>query len=338
MATDYGTILRDIGYKLNDRGNYWQTAALFRDGDNNTAISIYKDTGVWIDFVESGKHLPFEALLQKTLKVNDVSGYLTGLSRVSHVTRELLKEERTFPESSLRKLLPDYDYFCSRKISRTTQEFYKCGLATQGKMYQRITFPIYRLDGKIHGFIGRQVVYNEKYPKWSNFGKTAEWFYPFFSVEGVREQIQAEQRVFLIESIGDSMALCQNDIKNNLVCFTNKVSSKMLSKLSGLGVDIVLSLGNDEGQNRGFDGALTILLKLMDIVDLNKIWFCPPTAGDFGDMEERGEISEWKKGLVFDAQSNKEGIKRLLDYAPKAKIAKGLIPKVKKLRKEWELL
>ena len=37
-----------LGFKLNDRGSYWQTNAIFRNGDNQTAIQIYKDKQ-WMD-------------------------------------------------------------------------------------------------------------------------------------------------------------------------------------------------------------------------------------------------------------------------------------------------
>ena len=62
---DYASILRNLGYTLSDRGSYWQTSAIYRGGDNKTAISIYKDSGVWTDFVAGSVALPFELLLKK---------------------------------------------------------------------------------------------------------------------------------------------------------------------------------------------------------------------------------------------------------------------------------
>lgn len=63
--SDYKTILENLGYKLSDRGTFWQTSAIYRNGDNPTAIQVYKDTGVWKDFVEDTNFLPFEALVKK---------------------------------------------------------------------------------------------------------------------------------------------------------------------------------------------------------------------------------------------------------------------------------
>ena len=74
---DYGEILRGLGYNLVNRGNYWQCSALFRDGDNRTALKIYKNTGVWRDFVAGGKSQPFEALVKKTkIQTVVIGGFL----------------------------------------------------------------------------------------------------------------------------------------------------------------------------------------------------------------------------------------------------------------------
>lgn len=331
---DYASILKEIGYKLEDRGSYWQTSAVFRNGDNKTSLRIYKDTGVWSDFVEGQKPRPFEALLRKTLKTNDISKYLDG-TKVSNIIYKkidkLLKEEKTYPDQCLKKLLPDRHYFESRGIPSWVQKEYQCGLATSGKLYQRIVFPIRRQDQKIHGFIGRKVIQNNDSPKWLNFGKTADWFYPYFTVDGVADQIKQEGLVFVVESIGDSMSLYRSGVMNNIVCFTNKMQPKITSRLSNLGVNIALSFNNDEGQNRGFDGALSSLIKLADTVDLDRIWFCPPPKGDFGEMNDE-EVREWRSSLDF-SKSSKESLIQLLGYAPKANISKNLMDKLAKIEK-----
>ena len=81
----YKEILENLGYKLSDHGSYWRTSALYRSGDNPTALQIYKDSGVWKDYVEDSIFLPFEALVQKTTKTSNVKSILkdlknTGLS------------------------------------------------------------------------------------------------------------------------------------------------------------------------------------------------------------------------------------------------------------------
>ena len=57
-------------------------------------------------------------------------------------------------------MLPHFDFYIKppKSISKETLLDYKCGLATEGKMYQRIVFPIFNKDAKIHGFSGRKVL------------------------------------------------------------------------------------------------------------------------------------------------------------------------------------
>ena len=64
-------ILQSLGYKLNDNGRYWRTSAVYRGGDNQTSLHIYKDTGCWRDYVAQTPFLSFEKLIAASLKTND---------------------------------------------------------------------------------------------------------------------------------------------------------------------------------------------------------------------------------------------------------------------------
>jgi hypothetical protein len=64
-------ILTNLGYKLSDFGNHWRTSALYRGGTNPTALQVYKDSGVWVDFVKNSSYLPLESLVSATLQTND---------------------------------------------------------------------------------------------------------------------------------------------------------------------------------------------------------------------------------------------------------------------------
>ena len=103
--TDYKSVLEELGYRLKDHGSYWRTSAVYRSGDNSSALQIYKDTGVWKDYVEDSMFLPFEALLQKTLNTNDKSvlgSYLksSGVNIYERPAKKnLLNEENTYPDA-----------------------------------------------------------------------------------------------------------------------------------------------------------------------------------------------------------------------------------------------
>ena len=68
MSDMFKQVLQEIGYTLVDCGDHWRTNALYRDGDNRTAIQIYKNTGVWTDYIKSEGYRPLKSLIELTLK------------------------------------------------------------------------------------------------------------------------------------------------------------------------------------------------------------------------------------------------------------------------------
>ena len=149
--------LESVGYKLLDFGNHWRTSALYRGGDNQTSIRIYKNTGVWTDFVQGNKSLPFERLLQLTLnndqkKLKDIMASLKKSDEFVYTKKETIEMEEIYPEEMLKKLFPNFNFYTKKGFSEETLKFYKTGLAGAGKMYRRMVFPIYNEHQQIIGF------------------------------------------------------------------------------------------------------------------------------------------------------------------------------------------
>ena len=289
---NYKEVLENLGYRLKDHGAYWRTNAVYRSGDNSTALQIYKDTGVWKDYVEDSSFMPFEALLQKTLNTKDpnaVKHYLkdNGVNIGARIKQKhLLKEEKTYSPNVLQKLLPHHDFYIDKGMSKETLQDFKCGLAMSGKMYQRVIFPIFRKDGRIHGFSGRKATDDDR-PKWLHMGKSSNWFYPYYNIQHVQESILEKQSVHIVESVGDCLSLYNSGVKNVLVSFGLNISPKFISRLSMLPVSkIFISFNNDHSSsvNRGFEGAIKSIFKLVDSIDFDKIYFSPPEKNDFGEM------------------------------------------------------
>jgi hypothetical protein len=341
---DYREILEDLGYRLKDHGSYWRTNAVYRAGDNSTALQIYKDTGVWKDFVEDSMFLPFELLIQKTLNTND-KGVISSYIKKDSVTinhripkKNLLTEEKTYPTSSLNRLLPHYDFYLERGISESTLKKFRCGLAMSGKMYQRVIFPIFRQDGRIHGFSGRKVT-EDKRPKWLHMGKCSNWFYPFFSIQEIQDSIIESGSVHIVESIGDCISLYEAGVKNVLVSFGLNVSPKFISKLNSLPINkIYLAFNNDfeSDSNRGFQGAIKSIFKLIDIIDFENIYFSPPPENDFGEMSELNI----EKYVDFSYNmSHEDSMSRVLDFAKemnKKGVNKSFAANLKKFEKKFK--
>ena len=342
--TDYKKILEELGYRLKDHGSYWRTNALYRSGDNASALQIYKDTGVWKDFVEDSDFLPFQCLLEKTLNTKDssvIKPYLNNntLNTLSRpYQKKLLKEEKTYSPSALAKLLPHYDFYIKKGISESTLKKFKCGLAMSNKMYQRIVFPVFRSDGKIHGFSGRKTTDNDNKPKWLHVGRCSDWFYPYYTIKEIQDEILSKKTVHIVESVGDCLSLYESGVKNVLVSFGLNISPKFISKLSTMPIDkIFISFNNDfnSERNRGFEGAIKSIFKLSDSTDFQKIYFSPPTSNDFGEMNSE-EIENYIKHCnSLDHEESASSVLSIAEDMDKKGVNKTFSSSLKKYKKTY---
>lgn len=314
MSTDkIKEVLDSLGYQLSDRGAYWQTNAIFRNGDNKTAIQIYKNTGVWKDYASATSFMPFKKLVQVTLGTNDksvIDKYIKEDKIEYYNTSDEINSKITmdeiYPEEDLEKLFPHYDFYNKKGIDSEFLELLKSGLETSGPMYQRFVFPIYNEHGQIHGYSGRDVSPNPKKegykerPKWKHQGKKSKWIYPFYvQKDFFSKEITKKDQVILVESIGDMLNLFQNGIKNVLVTFGLEIPPTLLCFLIGLKPSrIILSFNNDSSkkQNRGLNSCIKSYLKLIPYFNNDSIKICIPNKNDFGEMTS-DDFNMWNKKL-----------------------------------------
>jgi len=297
---EYRNSLEKLGYSLQDCGSHWRTRAIFRNGKTSTSLIIYKDSGVWRDFGGDEQAKPFTALVKETLKTEDpkaLKEYLINNPNQKESftpKEEVIEMEKIYPESYLEKLLPMKTFYEKRGISAEVQTEFKCGYAGGGKMYRRIVFPIYNLDGQIHGFSGRSITNDENVPKWKHMGKKSSWLYPH---QLSSSSIEDAEEVILVESIGDCLALHENGFKNVLVTFGLDASSAMISYLNSFNLKkIIIATNNDKDKesNSGGMAAIKTAAKLSQVFDFSLIRINPPLSNDFGDMALEGkDFKEW---------------------------------------------
>lgn len=317
-------ILQSLGYKLNDNGRYWRTSAVYRGGDNQTSLHIYKDTGCWRDYVAQTPFLPFEKLISASLKTNDsneiskfIKKYSSGESSFFTEQVKKLEMEKIYPKSYLSKLLPHDKFYNEKGVSSETLRFFDGGMATAGQMYQRYVFPIFNEDGEIHGFSGRDMTDNSSgnRPKWKHIGVKSKWIYPLYSEKDgefpVKDAIESKGEVILVESLGDMLRFHEAGIQNVLVIFGLEVSPSLICSLVSLNVNnIILSLNNDDSkeENTGLRASIKNYLKLIGGFDVNKLSICLPVKNDFGDMDE-SDFKEWEERRVgIDQKKQQEKI------------------------------
>lgn len=302
-------LLCSLGFKLRDKGAYWQTSAIFRNGDNHTAIQIYKDSGVWKDYVSQSKFMPLKRLVEVTLGTNDpktISKYFDFKEPDFYESKRVEKAcpvmEKIYDEKGLEKLLPHFSFYEKRGIAQSTMQYFKGGLATGGPMYQRIVFPIYNENRQIHGFAGRDVSpsNSKDRPKWKHVGKKTKWIYPYHINQHVfNEAVLKNDSVILVESIGDMLALFEKGFKNVLVTFGLDISPQLICFLISLcAKKIILSFNNDVEQkdNRGLNACVKGYLNLIKFIGCDNVKICLPTKNDFGDMSEQDFVG-WREKL-----------------------------------------
>lgn len=339
------SILEELGYKLNDKGSYWQSSAVYRNGDNKTALQIYKDTGAWKDYVQNTPFMPFKQLLVLTLNTNDpteLKKYLNKeesffLTEKARSNIDKLQVEEVYPIEMLDKLLPHYKFYNGRGISDDTLSGLRGGLATKGQMYQRFVFPIFNEYQQIHGFSGRDMSNKEGRPKWKHMGKKKSWVYPAYvpTKDGIFIDNVNKDYVLLVESIGDCLNCIEHGITNVLVSFGLDLSSKLICSLIKFNFKkVILSFNNDfnKSDNKGMNACVKNYLKLLNYYDMDNIKICLPTKNDFGDMNEL-DFAKWKEKLKLIEETDQ--VPKIISFAKKLDKSNG-IPKV--LRKNLNIL
>jgi hypothetical protein len=273
---DLQQTLESLGYNLIDRGEYFSTAALYRGGDNPHSLAVNKESGRCWDFVTC-RGFDIEKII-KDAKIDQNSFY-------SGRKKNYIKMEKTYSDECLKRLLPHLDFYLNKGIDEKTLKEYKCGLATGGKLYQRVVFPIYNKNKKIHGFSGRLAIPKEGPPKWFHNGKTKDWFFPYYLNDDF--QHNTEDKLYLVESIGDSIALTNAGFRNHLVSFGLHLSNEFIAKLQGLNKHIIFAFNNDVDSKRGRDGAIKGVMKLLPLSGFLRVGMVELPKNDFGDMTKQ---------------------------------------------------
>ena len=341
-AGDIHSALIKMGYKLSDCGNHWRTNALYRGGSNPTALLIYKDSGVWTDFVKNTPSMPFKELVSATIKSNDsqdISKYINdSLNALSNAHVEKISSEKIYPEKHLSRLLPHYSFYSNKGVKDKVLKNLKSGLATEGAMYQRYVFPIYNDLNQIHGFSGRDMSPNpnKDRPKWKHVGRKTNWIYPcYVKVDGEYRfinSINTSREVFLVESIGDLLSLHSSGIENCIPIFGTSISSKLMCFLLSLDIDIIhICLNNDseKERNRGYIGAIKNLSKMCGYFDKHKLSIYFPSKNDFGDMDST-EVLDWHNSRPVTSNISLDTIDSCRNFLESGDINKTCFSKIEK--------
>lgn len=338
--------LSDLGFKLNDRGTYWQTNAIWRNGDNHTAIQIYKDSGVWKDYVEQTGPQPLSKLIAKALGTSDqkiIQRYISQTSSetnfVDHTdAKTKITMEETFSVDILDKLLPHHKFYLDKQISTEVLKLYKGGYSTVGKMNGRYVFPIFSKEDQnlLIGFTGRHLRYSEDsyVAKWKHIGQRRNWLYPLYTPQNNNfpflDAVKEKQEIIIVESIGDSLALTENNILNHIVTFGLGLSSTQICELVSLNLKkIIIAPNNDSNKQRnaGLESGIKNFIKLLDFFDIEKVEIKLPISNDLSDSHLDGTFQQW-----VEKRTNKSKLIRYIIDTLESNKGKDIIKSYKKLK------
>jgi len=290
-------VLLELGYtNIIENHKEYRTRPIYRDSDNNTVLSISKNSGRFVDFARniSGS---FDDLVKLSLNLKTIDEARTWLSQksvtvsIDRVDKPEIRMPKTYSKELLNKLAPNHDYWVERGVSEYTLAQFKGGVSKRGKMADRYVFPIFNAKDEIVGFAGRDLKPNDRRPKWKLIGDKSKWKYPLFLNHKL---IKEQKSVIIIESIGDMLALWDCGVKNTVVSFGLDLSSSLVGIFVRFDISNIIIAFNDDSENSsaGNKAAQKAEKKLLNYFDPHQVRVKLPTGGDFGEMS-REEILNW---------------------------------------------
>lgn len=295
-------IMLNLGFSnITEFGREYRATPIYRDSDNNSVLSVKKDTGYFVDY---GRDIsgPLEKLVQLCLScsLEDAKKWLESdqgfIVKTRHVYDIPEKTYKTISANTFDDVIKDDSYWIDRGVSEETIKVFEGGVFEKGKMKNRYTFPIFDENKKLIGVSGRYIYdikEGVKIPKWKHIGPKSKWQYPvYFNGNHIQEKSQA----IIVESIGDMLSLWGAGFKNVIVSFGLDVSFAVINSLIKYDVDnIILSLNDDENK-AGNMASSKAYKKLTKFFDKDQIQIIFPDKNDFGDMSTE-EIKLWAKKI-----------------------------------------
>lgn len=291
-------VLIKLGYKLTPDRDGWRTNAMFRGGDNKTALKIFPN-GNWCDFVQTKKGT-LRDLVRLTLGIDDIKakGWLdceniTYDNTFTISESQQIKLPLIFSKEVVIDLIPDYKYWINRSITLKTAELFHGGLCLDsnsllGKLKNRQILVIYNSLKQIVGFTGRALDTSNNI-KWKHLGEKTNWVWPAYLNSKIISECNS---VLLVESPADILRLWDCDIKNAICLFGTECSHAILTFLIKKNPKKIIISTNNEASGVGNTASLKIYNRLKRYFNTNQLQIILPDKKDFCEMS-CSEIDNW---------------------------------------------
>ena len=289
--------LIELGYKLNNHGHYYTTNGEYRGGSNPTALTIYPDKNLVIDWV-TGKKFSLFQLVQVTLKLSTLDQAKEWLDKKEVVVNiekpePTLNEPKTFSIEWAENLNPDHSYWINRGISEEVMKEFKGGIATEKipRMKGRYVLSIWNSQKQLIGLQGRSL--NGKLPKYKILGEKSKFCFPLhLNIKDIKQKSE----IILLEGVGDLFSCFEAGIRNCMVLFGISLSNHQLSTILAINPKkIIVSTNSD---NAGQENADKLQRRLWKFFDKKQVEVKLPPLKDLNLLlTTRGvsAIKEWYK-------------------------------------------
>lgn len=243
-------VLIGLGYQPRDCGKEYRMRPQYRESSNSTSLSVFKDTGCWVDFSIGAKGNLVELI--ELHSIADVDQWLVDRNFdpsgvVNREPTQQIKIPKKYSKDILLTLTKDYSYWENRGITQQTLEQFAGGVAYKGRLANRYVFPIFNSRSDIIGFAGRDLFNNNEHrPKWKIIGAKTNFVYPAFLLH---KSIKDSKIVVIVESVGDALALYEIGIRNVLVCFGIVVGQGITNYLLKTDLHKILICFNQDTKN-----------------------------------------------------------------------------------------
>jgi len=296
-------ILTSLGYRLKDIGaGRFHTSAVFRNGDNNTAILV-NPNGSFVDFVDGSNSGSFKKLIALTLNTSykEAENYLKKQKYEENNSGDNVDVDLsgTYPSiypsvDYYGKLEEDNSYWVKRGIPEKLVKHIRGGVIRQkeSRLCNRFVIPMFARDGKtILGFAARALwnVEKNKGAKWKLLGSKKYWEWPLFLTE---KYIREKNEIVICESAGDFLGLSVAGIRQVIA----PIGISSFEKLTSLCIEfdpkrIIIAFNNDARTKAGNKAALNLQKCLLNFFNSERVkvaW--PEKYNDFGDAAKVGDI------------------------------------------------
>lgn len=297
------SLLSEMGYNIQDMGEYLKCNAAHREGRDVSSMTIYPNSSIAIDHV-LGEKYNLKYFFSKILNVKEELVGAELKNRNFNINFEThsepkIKVPKIFDNSILNDLVPVYDYFLNRGIDKSVLEETKCGLYTGEIKYlkNRIVFPCFNSNGQITMVAGRDITGNNEKYKWILKGQK-ETVYPLFINS---KEIINNKEIIITEGIGDVLSLFSCGIRNSICMFGTECGLPIINYLLKInGIKIILSTNNDIAGKNSAEKSYKRLSKYFGTKDI-LIKLPPEPYKDFNDClisdDGKNKINEWYNNI-----------------------------------------